>query len=239
MLPIGLSVARSRPKSAPRAEVAGLDSTLACRRQWRRAFEQGPLWESHPAGMPRDVRWTRRLTVSHRHGSRRASTRAQATGSPAFSRVQHACTVPPSASASRACSCLTPPKPDGIASRRNAWHSCYAAARRSWMMCVGRRSQPWQRPPPAPSEAGLGPLAAAWTAPRRASRRWSGSRLGTSEALTEMSAVVMRSTLPAGATSESVAEARYTWVGRARSEDRNSGFLAATKEIGPPCECGM
>ena len=112
----------------------------------------------------RDTQWP---TVSHKQGARWASTCVQAAGLPGPRRVQHACMLSPASSASHPCSCLTPPKPESIASRRTSWRSCYAAARRSLMMSAGGRSQPWSRPPPAPLAAGLGPLAAAWTAPRR------------------------------------------------------------------------
>ena len=84
----------------------------------------------------RDTRWP---TVSHKHGARRASTCAAAAGIPAAGRGQHACTFPPATSASHPCSCLTPPKPGGIAPR------CTAVVQ---LLC-SRASEPdvapWQR----------------------------------------------------------------------------------------------
>ena len=81
---------------------------LSCRSAWTASEEPS-------CQHARDTRWP---TVSHKHGARRASTCAAAAGIPAAGRGQHACTFLPATSASHPCSCLTPPKPGGIAPRR-------------------------------------------------------------------------------------------------------------------------
>ena len=83
-------------------------SRASCRSAWTASEEPS-------CQHARDTRWP---TVSHKHGARRASTCAAAAGIPAAGRGQHACTFLPATSASHPCSCLTPPKPGGIAPRR-------------------------------------------------------------------------------------------------------------------------